>query len=430
MIESNRRAAIVSIGDELMQGSTVDTNGGEIASALLDLGIETSRIVTVGDHRSNLEGLFYSLCCEHPLVIATGGLGPTLDDLTREAAAAAGGVPLERNSMAEAELRAWFEGRGRPMPEANLRQADFPLGAQVMPNPLGTAPGFRVWIEGGVLACLPGPPHEMRGMLHGDLLPWFVQTCGEGDAVRRAEVRLIGIGESDFAARAGDWLRRDAEPTLGICASRGVLVARLRARADTGERADEMLRRRLVEFRERFEAWIFGEGPTDLAQSVVAAAVAGSKSIAVAESCTGGQVAAALVSVPGASAAFREGFVTYSNGAKQGRLGVPSELLEEYGAVSAEVAASMAQGARGTAGSDVALSVTGIAGPEGGSAAKPVGLVHFGVAGPSGVHTHARRFPNAGRAPIRDAATQYGLDLLRRELLGLPGPEDLGAPKR
>lgn len=430
VIESNRRAAVVSIGDELMQGSTVDTNGGEIAAALLDLGIETSRIVTVGDHRARLEGLFYSLCCEHPLVIATGGLGPTLDDLTREAAAGAAGVPLERNSIAEAELRGWFEGRGREMPETNLRQADFPQGAQVMPNPRGTAPGFRVWIEGGVLACLPGPPHEMRGMLHGDLLPWFQRTCGEGDAVRRAEVRMVGIGESDFALRAGDWLRRDAEPTLGICASRGVLVARLRARADTAERADAMLLGRLAEFRRRFEPWIFGEGSMELAQCVVDGARASSKTVAVAESCTGGLVAAALVSVPGASEVLREGFVTYSNEAKEARLGVPSELLREYGAVSSEVAAAMAEGARATAGSDLALSVTGIAGPEGGSEEKPVGLVHFGIAGPSGVRTHERRFPNAGRAPIRDAATQFGLDLLRRELLGLPAPSDPGAAKR
>ncbi|HVS19096.1 MAG TPA: competence/damage-inducible protein A, partial [Planctomycetota bacterium] len=198
-----RRAAVVAIGDELVAGDFSDSNSGEIARALGALGIEVERFVVLGDDRPKLAHAFWELARDYAIVVATGGLGPTLDDVSREAAADAARVPLETRAEVLAGLRELWAGRGQAMPESNARQATFPVGAQVMPNTCGTAPGFRVWIDGGMLAVLPGPPREMRAMLELDLLPWLERTCGRGPARALATFHLAGLSESAFGDRAG-----------------------------------------------------------------------------------------------------------------------------------------------------------------------------------------------------------------------------------
>jgi nicotinamide-nucleotide amidase len=350
------------------------------------------------------------------MVIATGGLGPTLDDVTREAAADAVGVKLERNPEVERELRAWFEARKRTFAESNLRQAEFPIGAQIMHNRAGTAPGFRVWIGGGVLAALPGPPREMRDMLEKELLPWIASTCGRGEIFARASFHLAGLAESTFGDLAGAWMERGANPRMGVTANCGLLRVSLRARAATREGADQRIAERSAQFRERFAEWIFSEDDPRLAFAVGRELVERGVTIATAESCTGGMVASLLTDFPGISAVLLEGFVAYSNEAKVKHLGVARDLIERHGAVSREVAEAMALGAARASGARMAVSVTGIAGPDGGTSEKPVGLVWFGIAVDGRVETRELRFPPIGRDAVRQFAAHAALDLVRRHV--------------
>ncbi len=424
MIPERRRAAVVAIGDELLTGVTTDRNSAEIAGRLLELGIETERIAVVGDDEGQLETLFYELCRDFPIVVSTGGLGPTLDDVTRSAAARAGGVPLVRSEEAEAAVRAYFDARGRDMPAANLRQADFPAGAQVIPNRVGTAPGFRVWIDGGMLACLPGPPREMRVLLDEELLPWLERTCGRVEAISVHRFHLMGLGESDFGERAGEWMRRDAVPRMGVTSHTGILTVTLTARAGTREGADAGLRARVEEFRARFADHVYSETDARPEVAVAAALRAAGRTVATAESCTGGLVAEMLTRVPGVSASFLGGWVTYANSMKEGQLGVEPALLERFGAVSEPVAAAMAAGAAARSGADLAVSTTGVAGPEGGTEAKPVGTVCFGLWDRGEVVTRALRFPPVDRDSVRLFAAHAALDLVRRHLPAPPPADD------
>jgi nicotinamide-nucleotide amidase len=241
------------------RGDYADSNSGHVAQRLSELGIEVERFVVLGDDAVALEKLFYELCRDYQIVVATGGLGPTLDDVTREAAAAAAGVPLVLDEATLAWLRDLFARRKREMAQANERQCWFPRGAQIMPNQCGTAPGFRVWIEGGMLAVLPGPPREMRDMLERELLPWIKATCGLGPALASQRFFLIGLPESTFADRAGDWMSRGANPLMGVTAHHGMLKVTLRARGSSAEGAAALLDSRSSEFRARFEREIFSE---------------------------------------------------------------------------------------------------------------------------------------------------------------------------
>lgn len=411
-----RRAAVVAIGDELLAGEFADSNSGEIARALDGLGIEVERFVVLGDDRERLARTFWELARDYAIVVASGGLGPTLDDVSREAAADAARVPLETRADELAALRESWERRGTPMPASNARQAEFPAGAQVMPNRCGTAPGFRVWIDGGMLAVLPGPPREMRAMLVGELLPWLERTCGRGPARAHGHFHLAGLSESAFADRAGDWMERGADPRMGVTAHHGVLRVSLRAVASTPEAARARLDARRAQFRERFAADIFSEDDARLEHALGRTLIARGLSVATAESCTGGLVARLLTDVPGISAVFREGWVTYSEASKRERLGVPAELLARHGAVSGEVAQAMAEGAARASGARLSLATTGIAGPDGGTPEKPVGLVWFGLCVDGRGEAVAARFPAVGREAVRLFAAHRALDLLRRRL--------------
>lgn len=420
MIRDPRRAALVAIGDELLAGEVLDTNSGHVARALFEQGIEVDRVLQLPDQRASLAKAFYDLCSEYRLVVACGGLGPTLDDVTREAAADAAGVELQTHSDVLEDLRARWRERGREMPVSNERQAQFPAGAQIMPNRVGTAPGFRVWLCGGVLAVLPGPPHELSDMLERELVPWLQSTTGRGGGLAIGHLFLAGVAESQFADQVGARMNRNANPRIGVTAQPGLLRVSVRAECATLRAAQELTERTLAELRRQFGDSAFEHTPDGLAGHVVGLLRANRSSLATAESITGGWIAKLLTDVPGASAVFREGFVTYSAAAKSARLGVPPAWIEREGAVSAACAAAMAEGALRASEADFGLSATGVAGPELDERGTAVGTVWLGLATPRGVETRQLVSMAADRSARRLHAAHAALDFLRRALPRAP----------
>ncbi len=418
--------AVVGTGDELVQGRHVDTNSAEIARALIDQGLEPRRFTVLGDDEDELAALVRELLRDHAAIVITGGLGPTLDDVTRHAVARAAGVELVQDEQVLAGLHQMFERRGRPFAEANARQTLFPLGSIVLPNPNGTAAGFALEIVDGIVFALPGPPREMRPMLAADVLPRLAARLHASSksralpCIERRTFHLFGLPEGGFADMAGAWMARDANPLVGVTASGGRLTVSVRAEAKTRDAARKLADDRAHEIRARFAPWIFSEDEPDLAHALGLQLVARGVTIATAESCTGGLVAERLTRVPGISAVFEYGFVTYANRAKTDLLGVDPALFQRHGAVSSEVAAAMAHGAARRAGARLVVAVTGIAGPGGGSAEKPVGLVWFGLSADGVVTTEERRFLDLGRDLIRDFAANTAFDLVRRALAALP----------
>lgn len=411
-------AWIVASGDELVQGRSLDTNSGWLARELLLLGIEVRRCVELGDDEAALRALAEQAGREVELLIVTGGLGPTLDDVTRHALAAAAGVELVEDTRSLETIRGWFLARGRPFAESNRRQALVPSGARVLENPLGTAPGFVLRIGRALVAALPGPPREMERMYTAELAPLLERELPARAQLASASFHLFGLPESSFADRCGDWMERAQNPLLGVTAKAGVLDAVLRARGASAREAQTLLASRAAEFRARFAEWIFSEESGDLARVLGALLLERGVTIATAESCTGGLVAAKLTSVPGISAVFGSGWVSYANAAKQALLGVPGELLARHGAVSREVAEALARGAAERSGARLSVALTGIAGPDGGSADKPVGLVWFATCLDGRVESTERRFTVRGRDLVREFAALTALDLARRRVLG------------
>jgi len=406
------RIEIVSTGDELVLGEIADTNVAEMASALEEEGLVVSRVTVVGDDRAEIARAYGEALGRADVVIATGGLGPTEDDLAREGLADALGEPLETRAEAERAIAQRAAGYGRPVMAADRRQALAPRGATIIENPNGSAPGLRASIDGKTIYVLPGVPHEMREMFRSAVLPEVVAKADDSrDAVRHLVVH--GMPEAEVAERLAG-LAHDGL-NVGTRTRAGVITVRLRARAATAEDARRIADEAVAAARERLGEAVAGEGDRTLAELVAETARAEDLTFAVAESCTGGLVAAALVAVPGVSSSFVEGWVTYSNESKTLRLGVPPELIESAGAVSPEVAGAMAEGARRESGADVALAITGIAGPGGGTPEKPVGLVQFAVATAAGTKLTERRF-RGSRDVVRRRATQVGLRLLLGDL--------------
>ena len=409
--EVRRRVGIVATGDELANGSRVDTNSATIAARMFELGYEADRVVVLGDDEDALAATLVDLASRCDAVIVTGGLGPTLDDVTRAAAARAAGVDLVLSERSLEELRAWFASRSRTFPASNERQAWFPRGAEILENPHGTAPGFVVRVGNALVIALPGPPREMQPMLEAEVVP-RVLRLREAASPSAASFYLFGLAEGAFADLCGPWMARTEDPLLGVTAHGGVLTARIVARG-----AEAAFAPRVREFRARFAQWIFSEEDGDPAFALGRVLLERTLSVSVAESCTGGLVAEKLTRVPGISAVFDRGFVTYSDRAKSELLGVDPALVRAHGAVSAEVAEAMALGAAKAAGTRFAVAVTGIAGPGGGSEAKPVGLVWFATARDGVAAVHERRFGVRGRELVREFAANTALDLLRREAL-------------
>jgi nicotinamide-nucleotide amidase len=409
------RAEILAVGSELLMPGRVETNASTITARLRELGITVAARVTVADEPRLLEDTFRNALSRADVVISTGGLGPTADDLTREAAAGALGRPLRRDPEILEALRARFAKFGRVMAPVNEQQADVIEGARVLPNPRGTAAGQ--WVEDGgrVVVLLPGPPHEMIPMLEQHVLPHLAARAG-GRVLRTRVLRIASMGESDVEQLVAPIYRTFTNPATTILSSPGLVELHL-----TAEGADEAEALGLVEslaapVRLALEGHVFSEDGRDLQEVVAGLLVDERLTLAVAESCTAGMLTSRLASVPGASAFLLQGWTTYSNESKIRQLDVSRELIETHGAVSGEGAAARAAGARRVAGADVAVAITGVAGPTGGTEEKPVGLVFIALAGALGDRVVRRHFFGE-RDRVRWQSAQLALELLRRALV-------------
>ncbi len=404
-------ASVLTVGTELVEGLRVDTNTREVAFALASAGYRVVEAVSVGDDVDAIAAALARLCVRDSLVIATGGLGPTHDDVTREAAARALEVPLTQDPALVDRLRA--AGRWHRDPRAIeqlLRQADVLEGAIVLDAVTGTAPGQVIATPGGRLALLPGPPTEMRPMLErvaNELAP------GPGRPAHR-EIGCVGITESDAQVRASAALADARGVDLTVLASPGDV----RIILFDGGAGEPALEAAADAASEALGEYVYARDESSLPEAILAAYRERGWHVALAESCTGGMISVALTAVAGSSDVFRGGVVSYANAAKIDLLGVEPATLEEHGAVSRLTAAEMAAGALRRFGADVAVSVTGIAGPSGDTAEKPVGLVWFGVASQAQAREIVRTY-SGDRAGIRIRATTTALDLLRREVNGL-----------
>ncbi|WP_341886420.1 competence/damage-inducible protein A [Synechococcus sp. UW140] len=415
--KTNNQIELLCIGTELLLGNIVNGNARWLAEELARLGIPHFRQTVVGDNRERLMEVVLEASRRCRVLICTGGLGPTPDDLTTETLAAAFNAPLEERSEVLADIKAKLSARGRPMAANNCKQALLPAGATVLGNPLGTAPGM-IWspLENFSLLTFPGVPAEMQAMWEQTAVPWLQQQGLTSGIFRSRLLRFWGIAESSLAEQVAPFLEQQ-NPTVAPYAGRGEVKLRITAWADNGEAADALIAPVEQQLRQIGGSNYFGADGDSLASVVLACLRERGETLAVAESCTSGGVGAALGAVPGASDVFLGGVIAYANGIKQTLLGVPADTLANHGAVSEAVAIAMAEGVRQTTGADWGVAVTGIAGPAGGSASKPVGLVHFGVAGPEKSFSFVRLYgASRGREWIRGLSVGDALDQLRLAL--------------
>jgi nicotinamide-nucleotide amidase len=410
-------ADVLCIGTELLLGNITNGNARWLAEQLASLGIPHHRQEVVGDNRARLIAAVRAAAGRCRVLITTGGLGPTPDDLTTEAIAAAFDTPLVEHAAIWDDIQAKLSARGRPIVASNRKQALLPAGAQVLPNPTGTAPGM-IWSPqpGFTILTFPGVPSELHAMWQATAVPWLRQAgLAEGVFASRL-LRFWGVGESNLAEQMDDLLA-GTNPTVAPYAGAGEVKLRLTARAADQAAAAALLAPVEAEIRSRTGNLCYGSDDDSLASVVLAALRQRGQTLAVAESCTGGGLGGALAAVPGASDVFLGGVIAYANSVKQQLLGVPADTLAAHGAVSDPVALAMAAGARRVTGADWALAVTGVAGPGGGTADKPVGLVHIAVAGPQGSSSAGVRFGSSrGRSWIQTLTAGEALNRLRLAL--------------
>jgi nicotinamide-nucleotide amidase len=411
---------VVTIGTELVLGLTLDSNAAELGRALAAAGAEIVRHVTVPDRPEPIRAAVAEALDRTGFVIATGGLGPTRDDMTKVEVAALFGAPLRLDASVLRSLEARFRRLGRPMPAVNRTQAEIPEGATVLPNPRGTAPGL--WLEdarGRVAVLLPGVPSEMRGLLVEEVLPRVVQRAGGGRVVLSRTLRTTGVPESALAERIGAIEEEVAPLTLGYIPSVDGVDLRVTAWALPADEAERRLGEAATQLRARLEDHCYGEDGADLAAVVLELLRARRERLAAAESCTGGLLSARVTAVAGASDVFVGGVVAYADGVKTALLDVPEAVLDVHGAVSEEAVRAMVAGAQRRFATGAALAITGIAGPTGGTPEKPVGTVW--LAARLGAETRAvRRVFPGDRGEIRARSAQAALDLLRRLLAPQP----------
>lgn len=409
------RAEIVSVGTELLMGQIVDTNAAYMARALAEVGISIYRRTTVGDNMERLVTALKAALAEAEIVITIGGLGPTMDDITREGLATAMGDTLIQDEKIAEGLRQFFSKRNMPVLESNLRQAMVPVHGRAIDNPNGTAPGVLFEKDGKIGIALPGPPNEFIPMTDNHVLPYLRQKTGNVGTIRSLVLRVAGVGESAAEDRIKD-LMLDSNPSVAPYAKVGEVHLRVSAKAERAEEADRMIAARAALVRERLGEAIYGENDDPLEKAVVNLLKERGKTVSTAESCTGGLVAQRITDVAGSSAVFLGGVVAYSNAAKSDLVSVPADLIERVGAVSPEVAQALAEGARARFGADYGIGVTGIAGPDGGTPEKPVGLVYLAVAYSGGCDVDKANFIGS-RAVVRHRASQTVLNMLRLRVL-------------
>ncbi|GAC1402546.1 MAG: competence/damage-inducible protein A [Pyrinomonadaceae bacterium] len=408
-------AEIIAIGSELLTPDRADTNSLWLTEKLNSIGIEVKLKTIVGDDDARLEETLRDALRRSPVVITTGGLGPTEDDITRKVVARALHCRLSLDEKILADIRAKFQRMNRPMPEINSRQAMLIEGAQTLDNPNGTAPGMYIELEKNSLVILPGPPREMRPMYENFIAPKLTEKAG-GVRVARRILRVAGMGESAVDEKIAPIYTQYKNPQTTILFNRSEIEIQLTAQGKTEQRAEALIDELAGKIEDQLGDAIFAFRGERMEEVIGLKLAVKGYTLATAESCTGGLIAQRITEISGASKYFLEGVVTYSNDAKINALGVDPKLLERHGAVSAEVAEAMAEGVRLRAKSDFGLSVTGIAGPDGGTPEKPVGLVYIGLS--DDVLTEQRRLILPGdRQLIRWRASQAALDLLRRRLI-------------
>ncbi|MDL2293737.1 competence/damage-inducible protein A [Ruminococcaceae bacterium OttesenSCG-928-D13] len=413
------RAEIISVGTELLLGDILNTNAQFLAQQLAGLGFSVFYQTVVGDNPGRLRSVVNEAKARSDVLIFTGGLGPTADDLTKETIAEAFGDVLVMDEEELLNLQTFFEKRGVPMGDNNRKQAMVPLRGKKLPNPNGTAPGAYFRQNGKYAILLPGPPREMKPMFLNEAVPLLE---GMQDAVIRSlTLRVFGIGESALEDKVIDLLD-NANPTAALYAKTGEVHIRITARATTSEAADAMCEEYAVLFHRILGDMIYSDNMDDLETTAVRLLVDNGKTVATAESCTGGLLGERITSVPGSSAVFGYGAITYANDAKHKMLGVSNGTLRRYGAVSSQVAAEMAFGAARRRKDDYGIGITGIAGPDGGSVQKPVGLVYIAIACGRDVYVKKLSMSDRGREYVRELATQNALDMLRRIVRGLEIP--------
>lgn len=370
------KTAILSIGTELLFGQITNTNTVYLSQKLNMLGYDVMYHYTVGDNPERVRDMIRLAFQDCDLVITTGGLGPTQDDLTKEMVCQVMGDELVMMDEVMSELESYFEKLGRPMTENNKKQAYVPSRAEVFINHEGSAPGFALEKDGKYVICMPGPPREMTSMFEDSVMP-YLQSMSE-DVIYYRMLRAFGIGESALETKLLDLIDDQTDPTLATYAKEGECSLRIASKRKTEAEAREAVDEMVEKVKERVGEFIYSCDDEELVQVVCRKLMEKGLTLSSAESCTGGKFAAAVTDIPGISTVFQRGLVTYSNQAKMDELGVKAETLEKYGAVSEETAMEMVEGLRRVSGSDVCVSVTGIAGPGGGSDAKPVGLVYIG----------------------------------------------------
>ena len=415
-------AFILSVGDELVLGQTIDTNSAWLSQQLAAVGVDLLGHQTVGDDQSMIEAAIRFWAGQADCLVISGGIGPTEDDLTRQALANVLGTELVASEEWLAHMRTIFTSRGRPMPERNVVQALIPHGATMIWNTAGTAAGVRATVHRCEVFSTPGVPKEMKAMFTRDVLPWAVERGG-GAVILQKTLHTFGLGESTVGERLGDLMRRGRNPSVGTTVANGLVSLRVNARFATLEQGRRELADTVAACRAKLGEMIFGDDTDTLPGVVMSLLAKGDEpvTLAAAESCTGGWIAKLLTDQAGSSRYFQQGWVTYTNESKSAQLGVKPETLAAHGAVSEPVVKEMAEGARQRAGVDIALSVSGIAGPEGGSETKPVGTVCFGLAHAGGTLT--RTFGMFGdRDMVRDRSAKMALTLLRFHVLGVPTP--------
>lgn len=404
--------ALCSIGDEVRIGQIVNTNASWIAAACTVRGCNVGEHVTIGDTASEITSTLDRLCPVSDVIIMTGGLGPTHDDITKDVVTAYTSDTLVESALWLSHLESWMHQRGRDLTDRNRRQAQLPSRATILPNPHGTAAGMRMDHHGTTLIVLPGVPTEMKAIMEQSVLPWITEQRAKDDTPRTAYQTLmtVGIAESTLADLLGDPSTFLGESTLAFLPNYLGVRMRIGVTARSDEERERELHRVNAYIVDRAGRFIFGEGDTSLAEVVGHLLKQRGETIAVAESCTGGLLGGALTDVSGSSAWFIGGMLTYSNGSKVAQLGVDAGLIAHHGAVSESVACAMATNVRDRFGTTYGIGITGIAGPTGGSDEKPVGTVWIGVADPNHVTAHRFQFGNDRRITReRSVGTALGL---------------------
>lgn len=408
------KAEIISIGTEILLGDIVNTNAQFLAKELAALGIDVYHQSVIGDNEDRIMESFEKAFERCDLIITTGGLGPTQDDLTKELGAKYFKKDLVLHKPSLDWIKTYLDMKDEATVEANKKQAYFPEGSIILSNPNGTAPGSIISENNKILIILPGPPKEMKPMFNNHVKKYLEGITGK--TIKSKTLRLFGIGESLMAQKINDLIQNSKNPTVAPYAKEVDVTLRITAKGNNEDECDDLISPVDKEIKKILGEYIYGEGETSL-ENVVGEMLCNKKlSISTVESCTGGMVAASLISYSGISDVFKEGAITYSNESKMKRIGVREETLDKYGAVSEETAREMAMGIAREANTDISISTTGIAGPGGGTEEKPVGLVYIGVFIKGNIIVERFNF-TGDRERIRRKATMNALNILRKELL-------------